>query len=269
MPYILFTFVAVLVNTAAADEAPDLPVMAPLLSRTLEKLRQEKRTARVQYAARGRFCKEAVPEEQKKVSEVKDLMKAFEDDVAGTAKTIEELKQALERPLKDLKNAQGDVRAASSVRGLESAQYLRMKKVAEKVSAVPEEVDKAERHSQQEYDQLMSQLSQKIEEVSAEQVKLATALGKAQQKEEDSRAALKQTFAMWEQAERQLETLLDKCELEATAYRTQQDQLSSRIQVLESSLGITANEAPPRDVDAKNVNPLGPLLAKLRNAIVL
>merc|ERR1712094_4926 len=120
-----------------------------------------------------------------------------------------------------------------------------------------ETIKKEENTSQSEYDVLMSQLFQKIKQVSQSQVEAGIAIGRLQQKEADSKAALKSASTMWNTSEHRLEKFMGKCEREVAAFRAQQNEWESRIRVLESSLGVTASEAT---IEASPLPHLQPLL---------
>jgi len=235
MSYMVPVLLAVLVSTAAASGQGDNSVLSPLLTSTLANIKLEKRTARLQFAKHAHFCREAIPSEKQTVVEEKAMVKAMEEDIAINAKGVEEMLQSLAKPLKDVQNANGDVRAASWVRGFESAQYKTLK-------AVPETIESEEKTSQKEYDLLMDQMVQKTLEASHKQVGFGILIGRMKQKEEDSKAALKDANTMLAASEVRLKRLADKCDLQAKSFLSQQDERDVRIQVLESSLGVVSSE---------------------------
>jgi len=249
---------AVLVSTAAASGQGDNPVLSPLLTRTLANIKLEKRTARLQFAKHAHFCREAIPSEKQTVREEKAMVKALEEDIAINANGVERMKQSLAKPLKDVRNANGDVRAASWVRGFESAQYKTLK-------AVPGTVESEEKTSQKEYDLLMDQMVRKTLEASQTQVDSGIAIGRMRQKEEDSTAALKDANTMLAASEVRLKRLVDKCDLQAKSFLSQQDERDVRIQVLESSLGVVSTgETPSAPQELPQSDSGQPLLAQLR-----
>lgn len=252
----MFSSLIILANALMASGNLNDP-LSPLLTSTLAEIKLQKRTARVRFASQARLCRQAIAKEQEKVQQVKALAAALVEDVKKSGTAAEELKRSLSKPLKDVHNAYGDVRAASLVRGMEEAQFISLKKQAARVwDHAPAAAEKEEKASQFEYDKLMQELQEKFDQAAQSQVDTGIAIGRMQQKYDDSMAALKSANTAWKEGEQRLKQLVVKCELETAAFHSQQQQWNTRIQVLESSLDPTALDLLPV---VKH-----PLLARLR-----
>lgn len=252
MVSIVSSIVSLMLGAAVVMADSDVSVLSPLLTSTLTRLRLERRTARVRFASQTRFCRDSVPEKQQEVSAAKQLVKSFEDDIARNTQSAEDLWHTLVKPLQKVRNANGDVKATSWVRGMEHAQYLSSKQTALKMAKAgyistskAGNIEDEEKGSQLAYDALMTETSQSLEDASHMEVATGIEIGRIQQKNEDNRAALRSARSMLEDSESNVKHLIEKCVHDAASFRAKHSDWNSRIEVLEKSLGVAAGEALP------------------------
>jgi len=116
---------ALLCMSAAADTASVTPVqkVVQLMEGMLEKGKKEKHDEQVQFASYKQFCDDTTVEKKRAIAEANqqiDTLKAdiqkYSSDVAKLTKEIAELDE-------DISIWEGDIKAATAVRGIEKSDY--------------------------------------------------------------------------------------------------------------------------------------------------
>merc|ERR1719160_1725745 len=116
---------AILAASATADKATVTPVqkVIELLNGMLEKGKSEKHAEQVQFASFKQFCDDTTTEKQRAIAEAEEMIQVLKADIQKAAADAARLTKEIAEHEEDISVWTGDIKAATSVRGIEKADY--------------------------------------------------------------------------------------------------------------------------------------------------
>merc|ERR1719146_5109 len=152
--------VVLLALCAGADASAVTPVqkVIQLLNGMVEKGKKEKHEEQVQFAAFKQFCDDTTAEKQRAITEATSLMDQLSANIAKNEADAETLAREITQLNQDISVFGGDKKAATEVREIENADYLKTHKdYSESIDALEKAINVLKK---QAYDRAQSALMQ-------------------------------------------------------------------------------------------------------------
>merc|ERR1719389_1176738 len=117
--------IALLIHVASASKSEVTPVqkVIQLMEGMLEKGKKEKHDEQVQFAAYKQFCDDTTVEKQRAIAEANEHIEVLKADIQKYAADAARLTKEIAGHDEDISVWNGDIKAATSVRGIEKADY--------------------------------------------------------------------------------------------------------------------------------------------------
>jgi len=108
---------------AGAQQVTPVQKVITLMEGMMEQGKKEKEAEQVQFAAYKQFCEDTTSLKQKAIAEANDKIDVLKADIEKYLSDAEQLKKEIEGHDADISAWDGDMKAATKVRGLEKADY--------------------------------------------------------------------------------------------------------------------------------------------------